>query len=60
MKLNYKKILSFVGAICAMSFGVFMIIFGEADNSPGAQFLGLIMFVIGVAVIIRNKKKKSA
>jgi len=32
--------------------GAFMFVFGEADDSPGAQLLGLIAFVIGVVGLI--------
>jgi len=34
-----------------------MWVYGGYDDSPGAQGLGLIAFVIGIAGIIKNKKK---
>ena len=43
--------------IPAILFGVFMFIYGGYDDSPGAQLLGLILFVVGVTGLIRNKKK---
>ncbi|MFA5359511.1 MAG: hypothetical protein WC349_00920 [Patescibacteria group bacterium] len=49
----YVKILCF---ILLIFFGVFMIIYGEHDDSPGAQFLGLIMFIIGIVSLVKNKK----
>ena len=37
-------------------FGVFMFIYGGYDDSPGAQLLGLILVIIGVVGLVRNKK----
>ncbi|HZJ41987.1 MAG TPA: hypothetical protein VFD51_03155 [Patescibacteria group bacterium] len=54
MKINYKKILYFVLAIL---FGLFMFVYGEFDDSPGAQLIGLIVFIIGVIGLIINRKK---
>jgi hypothetical protein len=34
-----------------------MVIYGESDDSPGAQFLGLILFIMGIIGIIKIKKK---
>jgi len=56
MKKNYKKILYFIFAIL---FGVFMFVYGEFDDSPGGQLLGLIAFIIGVIGLIMNRKKIS-
>ena len=39
----------------AILFGIFMIIFGEKDDSPGAQFLGLIIVVITIVRIFKSK-----
>lgn len=47
------KILFF---ILAISFGIFMIVYGEMDDSPGGQMLGLVMAIIGIVGIIRNSK----
>lgn len=54
MKKYYFKILCFILAIL---FGAFMVVYGEMDDSPGAQGLGLIAVIIGVTGIIRSKKK---
>lgn len=37
--------------------GIFLFIFGEYDDSPGGQLLGVIMSIIGIIGIIRNNKK---
>ena len=47
----YKKLIipSFVFNILL---GAFMFVFGEADDSPGAQLLGLVVVIIGVCGLI--------
>lgn len=46
----------FPGILC----GVFIFFYGGYDDSPGAQFLGLLM-VIGTTIsLIRRKKKLKA
>jgi drug/metabolite transporter (DMT)-like permease len=54
MKKNYKKILYFILAIL---FGTFMFVYGELDDSPGGQLMGVIAAAIGVFGLIRNRKK---
>ncbi|MFA5128406.1 MAG: hypothetical protein WC445_00380 [Patescibacteria group bacterium] len=56
MNKNIIRILCFVFAILL---GVFMFVYGEFDDSPGGQLLGLIVVVIGIVGIIRSKKKIS-
>ena len=53
MKKYYRRTLYF---ILAISFGVFMFVYGEFDDSPGGQLMGLIATIIGVAGLIKNKK----
>lgn len=53
----YKKliILSFVLNILL---GAFMFVFGGADDSPGAQLLGIVVVIVGIyglVSLIRNK-----
>jgi len=38
-------------------FGAFMLVYGEYDDSPGGQFLGLVAVVAGALGAIRGKKK---
>lgn len=46
-------------SILAISFGIFMFVYGEIDDSPGGQLLGLVAVIIGVIGIIKSKKKNS-
>jgi hypothetical protein len=34
-----------------------MFIYGGYDDSPGAQLIGLVIVIIGVVALIKNKKK---
>lgn len=45
--------------LLAIAFGVFMIVFGGYDDSPGAQLLGLIAIIAGIVVITKSVKKSS-
>lgn len=54
MKRNYWKIAFF---ILVMLFGIFIFIYGGYDDSPGAQLLGLIIFITGIVALLRLKKK---
>jgi hypothetical protein len=51
------KILKIISFIFLILFGVFMFIYGGYDDSPGAQLLGLIIFIIGVVNLVKGKKK---
>jgi hypothetical protein len=55
--MNKIKLLSFALAIL---FGVFMFVYGEFDDSPGGQLIGLLAVIIGIIGLIRDKKKNSA
>lgn len=54
--MNWIKKTSFFLAIL---FGMFMVVFGGYDDSPGAQLLGLIVAIVGIVGLIRNWRKKS-
>ena len=56
MKKYYRRILYLVLAIL---FGAFMFIYGEYDDSPGGQLIGLIVVIIGIVGLIKSKKKTS-
>jgi len=56
MKKYYRRILYFVLAILL---GVLMFIYGEYDDSPGAQLLGLLVAISGIIGLVKNKKKTS-
>lgn len=47
------KILLYVFAVL---FGIFFIIFGGYDDSPGAQMIGLVAVVTGVVGIVKSRK----
>lgn len=53
--MNKGKILYFVLTIF---FGVFMFVYGEIDDSPGGQLIGLVAIIIGIVGLIASKKKK--
>lgn len=46
-------------SILAISFGAFLFVYGEFDDSPGGQLLGLLVIIIGVVRVIKSKKKNS-
>ncbi|RJQ13486.1 hypothetical protein C4553_03845 [Candidatus Parcubacteria bacterium] len=52
--MNKSKI---IYSIFAIAFGVFMVVFGGYDDSPGGQLLGVGLVVLGIVGIIKNKKK---
>lgn len=60
--MNYSnmkdKLLYWIPKIIAILLGVFFIVFGEFDDSPGLQGLGLILIIAMVVILIRGKKKK--
>jgi hypothetical protein len=51
------KIIKIIVSILVILFGVFMFIYGGYDDSPGAQGLGLMIFIIGIVSIIKRRKK---
>ena len=53
---NRIKILCLIFLIL---FGVFIFIYGEYDDSPGAQGLGVLAVIGGIVGLIKNKKKTS-
>lgn len=53
------NIIKLLGYILLISLGIFMIVYGEKDDSPGGQGLGLIMVIIGIVGIVRSKRKIS-
>lgn len=44
-------------SILAILIGVFFIVYGGYDDSPGGQMLGLLAVILGIAGIIKSKKK---
>jgi drug/metabolite transporter (DMT)-like permease len=52
-----NKILYWTPKILAILFGAFLIVFGEFDDSPGAQLIGLVLVITGIVFIFKSKKK---
>jgi hypothetical protein len=50
-------IIYWIPKILTIALGGFFIIFGEFDDSPGLQGLGLILIII-VLVVMRSRNKK--
>lgn len=44
-------------SILEILLGVFMFVYGEIDDSPGGQLLGLVAVIFGIIGLIKNKKK---
>lgn len=59
MNKYYRRILYFVLAIFAILFGVFLVVYGEYDDSPGGQLIGLLAVIVGIMGLIKSKKKIS-
>ncbi len=53
------SILAILFGILAIAFGIFMFVYGEIDDSPGGQLLGLIVVIVGITGIIKSKKQTS-
>lgn len=53
-----KKYLKISAYILAIIFGIFMFIYGGYDDSPGAQGLGLLLFIGGAVGLIKIIRKK--
>ncbi len=58
MSTMIKKIIYWVLKILGIFFGVFLIVFGEFDDSPGAQGLGLILIIVIVINIVKGRRNK--
>lgn len=53
MKYMNKKRIFY--SLLAIAFGVFMVVYGGMDDSPGAQMLGLIAVIGGIVGILKNR-----
>lgn len=54
--IDMKNFQSILYSVLAIAFGVFMVVYGGYDDSPGAQMLGLIAVVVGIVVAIQSRK----
>lgn len=46
-----------IPSILGGALGIFLIIYGGNDDSPGAQFLGLIIFIVSMIIMIKTRRK---
>jgi len=53
--MKKSRILYFVLAILL---GIFMFVYGEYDDSPGGQLIGLLTFITGIVGLIKSKNRK--
>ena len=53
-----NKYIKIILSILAILLGVFLIVFGGYDDSPGAQGLGLILIIVTIVIVIKGRKKK--
>lgn len=51
------NIVKITGSVLIISFGAFMFVYGEMDDSPGGQLLGFVLAIIGVVGVIRIVRK---
>lgn len=55
--LTKKYIIKSIGLLLVILFGVFMIIYGGYDDSPGAQGLGVLIFISSIFYLVKINKK---
>lgn len=51
---RWWAVLTLLAGVFLMAFGAFVVLAGEADDSPGLGGLGLITGLIGLVMIIRT------
>ncbi|HEY4512893.1 MAG TPA: hypothetical protein VJH06_00035 [Candidatus Paceibacterota bacterium] len=51
--------IKFLCFMLSILFGAFMFVYGEIDDSPGGQVLGLVVAIFGVVGVAKSKKKTS-
>ncbi len=52
------KILYWIPKVLAILLGAFFIVFGEYDDSPGLQGIGLILAIATIVIVVRGRNKK--
>lgn len=54
--MNIRRVLY---TLIAISFGAFMFVYGEFDDSPpGGQLLGLLFVILGIVGVIKEQEEK--
>lgn len=54
--MNKNKTLKIVLFVVLVFIGLFFFVFGEYDDSPGGQLLGVVVAALGIWGIIKNRK----
>ena len=54
-----KYLIRIVGFIMLILSGIFMFVFGEYDDSPGGQLIGVVVVIVGIIGMIKTKRKTS-
>jgi len=54
-----NKYIKITFCILVILFGLFLIVFGGYDDSPGAQGFGLILIITTIIIAIRGRKKNN-
>jgi len=57
--ISNMKTIEIIGFVLLILIGVFMFIYGEYDDSPGGQLIGIILFFIAVGGLIRTSRRNS-
>ena len=55
--ITYINKIKILLSVLAILFGVFFVVYGEYDDSPGGQVIGLLLVIAGVVSVIKNRKK---
>jgi hypothetical protein len=53
-----KRVTTISLSILAILFGVFLVIFGGYDDSPGAQGIGVLAIIFGIIGLVKSWKMK--
>jgi len=53
--MNTRRLLF---SILAIAFGGFLIRYGEMDDSPGGQLIGLVAVIAGIVGVIKSRKSR--
>ncbi len=52
------KIIKVAGLVLLIAFGIFMVVYGEHDDSPGAQLLGVVLGLAGMWFTFKTLRTK--
>jgi hypothetical protein len=55
--MNKNRIMRILCSILAILFGAFLFVYGEFDDSPGGQLLGLLVVIAGIVGVVKSRKK---